>query len=670
MGYDLQGALKAGVPKEEIAAVLAQKHNYDLQGALRAGVPLDDAINALVEREETISPSPSGRKMPIYKVRDNQTGRVVTFKWNGSVPPTDADMEEVFAAANMASQAPSVPTDRLSLLLEAEKRGILSPGKMDLLAEARKRGLIPETTPSAPPSLLQSIGQSAAFEGFPGGKAAADLPQTDIKPPRGVLPTLGSLAGGGVALALTKNPTAAYMANVGGAMAGSAAEDLLYGEASKEEMGIRALESGILAGIAPGAGVATERLAMPGAGKLRLKDMTGYGGPLGRGAIPEEARNALRFARENNLPIDVSEVNPSWVTSLFSGDIFAAGRYMTGRYARTTNKYLMGLRSKILENLTGAEETASIPLAAVPGKVKPALKLKTTEAYEEPVRIVQEQFGDADALVRLENMRRTAGQMLQDPRIQNAKKGRGAVASPKEWLEDFLKATENGTGKFSDIHQLQSQVNKVFYGASQEGGAPLLSSLADDLVKWDATIGQQLNEAYGVARAATKNQFLFDTVYSVLRKATKVDPNSGAEIMNGQILKSALQTPMKSGITPEKDILNKLGKEAGQKVLDELYSIAEYATYTRKLRMKEGMDIFDTKALISGGGVPAAGSMLGIGGPVAGVAVPQGTSLALTVALTGPGKKGFLRNWLLKEGHPALRMGTRMGVQFGAEQMK
>jgi len=533
-----------------------------------------------------------------------------------------------------------------TLLLEAEKRGILPADKVPLLAEARKRGLIPGGAPSADEPV-----STAAFEGYPGYLAAADLLQAGY--PRGLLPTAGSLLGGGVTLALTKSPQAAYMANVAGAGAGSAIEDMMLGAPTDEEMAKRAMGSMIFAGIAPGAGGAAERLAMPGKGAT------------------EEAKRAVQFARERNLPVDVHEVSPSWVTSLFSGDIFAAGRYKVKQYAKTANDYLIGLRSKVLDDLTGAGDTSKIPIGAVPGQVRPALRLKTQEAYQKPLEIVQGASGDVNAVVRLESMRRTAGEMLKDARIQNAKRGRGAPFSPKEWIEDFLKTTNKGGMKFSDLHALQGKINKTFYGASSEGGAPLLTSMADDLVKWDSGIGEQLNAAYSVARGTAKNEFMFDTIYSVLRKSTKVDRDSGAEMLNGAMLKSALQTPMKGrGLTPEKSILEKLGKEEGQKVLDDLYSIADYATHTRGLRAKEGMPLLDTTTLISGGAGPAAGSMLNVAGPVAGIAVPQGTSLALTVALTGPGGKGFLRNFLMRGSHPSLRLGTRLGVQVGAEQLK
>lgn len=37
--------------------------------------------------------------MPVYTVRDTTTGKKVTFKWNGESPPSQSDMEQVFASA-------------------------------------------------------------------------------------------------------------------------------------------------------------------------------------------------------------------------------------------------------------------------------------------------------------------------------------------------------------------------------------------------------------------------------------------------------------------------------------------------------------------------------------------------------------------------------------------
>lgn len=44
--------------------------------------------------------------MPRYTVKDTTTGKTITFDWNDSTPPTDADMEEVFTQARDTS-APS-----------------------------------------------------------------------------------------------------------------------------------------------------------------------------------------------------------------------------------------------------------------------------------------------------------------------------------------------------------------------------------------------------------------------------------------------------------------------------------------------------------------------------------------------------------------------------------
>jgi hypothetical protein len=42
--------------------------------------------------------------MPNYTVKDEKTNKTITFEWMGDEPPTEADMEEVFAAANPKKQ--------------------------------------------------------------------------------------------------------------------------------------------------------------------------------------------------------------------------------------------------------------------------------------------------------------------------------------------------------------------------------------------------------------------------------------------------------------------------------------------------------------------------------------------------------------------------------------
>lgn len=56
--------------------------------------------------------------------------------------------------------------DKLQLMIEAEKRGILPPDKAALLAEARKRGLLPGERPQAPQTSAPSMGGMGGFNQF------------------------------------------------------------------------------------------------------------------------------------------------------------------------------------------------------------------------------------------------------------------------------------------------------------------------------------------------------------------------------------------------------------------------------------------------------------------------------------------------------------------------
>ena len=57
--------------------------------------------------------------------------------------------------------------NKLNLLLEAERRGILPPEKLELLAEARKRGLVPSHTSEPSQDIgISSSGSSRTKSGF------------------------------------------------------------------------------------------------------------------------------------------------------------------------------------------------------------------------------------------------------------------------------------------------------------------------------------------------------------------------------------------------------------------------------------------------------------------------------------------------------------------------
>ena len=65
-----------------------------------------------------------------YTVRDTQTGKRVTFQWNGAEPPTEADMTEVFAEArqNLPEAKPAPPQQpALGRFVEGVKRTTIDP---------------------------------------------------------------------------------------------------------------------------------------------------------------------------------------------------------------------------------------------------------------------------------------------------------------------------------------------------------------------------------------------------------------------------------------------------------------------------------------------------------------------------------------------------------------
>ena len=102
-----------------------------------------------------------------YTVKDNDTGKTITFRWDGPDPPTETDMADVFAAAKVTASAapPPAPTSQ-------------SPapqGFMDRLGQAAK------TTSDPAVGALKGVANTvigmgeAAYDYVPGVSKAADL---------------------------------------------------------------------------------------------------------------------------------------------------------------------------------------------------------------------------------------------------------------------------------------------------------------------------------------------------------------------------------------------------------------------------------------------------------------------------------------------------------------
>jgi len=89
--------------------------------------------------------------MPVYTVEDTQTGRRVTFEWDGDAPPTDADMEQIFSSAGLRDNA----QDRVGGGVSGTWDSALVPGATPLQQGA---GIVDTLT-----TAYRNIGPSASY---------------------------------------------------------------------------------------------------------------------------------------------------------------------------------------------------------------------------------------------------------------------------------------------------------------------------------------------------------------------------------------------------------------------------------------------------------------------------------------------------------------------------
>jgi hypothetical protein len=437
---------------------------------------------------------------------------------------------------------------------------------------------------------------------------------------------------------------------------------------------------------------------LPGGGGVpteeRVKDVMGNMAlaPIGVGAgkvanpalsMTDDAARAVEFAAEHSLPIKLSEVSPSFATQFLDelSTIGFAGRYAELKWAKKANLFLSNARNVVLGKLTGVKDLNKIPVDALPGKIKPTLEKATEGKYEDILGLVNlekeaagkgweaSRYG-SDIPIDLTGMRRAAGELMRDPVVQNAKmnKAKGVKDSPVEWLRKFLDKSDKGLS-FTDLNKLQGEMNKTLYGAA-DANTKMWASFADDLSAWDGTIGAMLNDKYAIARKTAQMSMrggVFDTVYGVLRGATKVDPKTKAEILDGAALYARMKSPAKGygAKTPEAKIIEMLGEEKGRPIIQGFEDLANYALYSQGLRSETGK-LFNINTVV-GSGVTGAGGYAA--GGVTGVLVPQGTSLALTVLMSAPKWKGGLRNFLLKGVKPSVRLGVQGAVQGAGSMM-
>lgn len=232
--------------------------------------------------------------MANYTVKDTQTGKTITFAWNGNAAPTDADMEQVFSAARGQTAEPS------------------------FLDKAKK---VLSSLPNAALETLPVVGATA------GGILSA--------PPSAAL---GPFAPAGVVGGAT----------LGGAT-GKATENFLRqatGIGKPDDVITSPLQSGAEMGaFEMGVGPvirAIEKIAAPAA-----KAMTEGGKKLYDFASKYE----LPFSASSINPSKIASAVETFV------NLFPSGKYVTSKYQAQLYKKFLDTRSEVLGELTGTAKS-------------------------------------------------------------------------------------------------------------------------------------------------------------------------------------------------------------------------------------------------------------------------------------------------------------------------
>jgi len=243
--------------------------------------------------------------MAEYTVFDNSTKREVTFEWNDPNPPTDADMEEVFAAASQ--QNPAAPSKKIFGEQGGSTMGIASEAGKKSAASGKR--FLQDTAVDAVKGVVglgESVvggldlvtgnlaGEGLAAVGYDpkktdeilssGYSAERQQANANVQGAKGFMETLG---------ALVDNPSVAFGSIV------ESAPLSLGSAAAARTLAVRLLAR---AGIAPGTAAATEFFANPATQAKLLAAAAGTEGAMTAGSIQEGGRQGGRDYTDTVLP--------------------------------------------------------------------------------------------------------------------------------------------------------------------------------------------------------------------------------------------------------------------------------------------------------------------------------------------------------------------------------
>lgn len=611
-----------------------------------------------------------------YRVKDIQSGRTITFNWNGDTVPTDADLEEVF------SQARGNAADATAVAPPAgEQEQPQAQGDPDLL---RRLALIPRLFSAFPPPPVQTAEAAGTL-------LELGLPTlaTGLAGPLAI-PASGALAGTGTMLreamvgaAKGKPPTVPELFASGG-------ESALYG----------------MGGELAGRGIA--KLGAPLAGYVEPQSLE-MAKKLGTKYLPSEV-----LAEKGIGPATMQGIEGVLGSTLGGGAVI--GPLRTGRLEPIRNLLQSELNS-LITSLDDPSVVREVSQAGLKG-VKRAFDQRAGKLYRQ-VANLSKQSGVNTGLMK----RFATGVLNKIPQAERV--AAGAAGSEATALVSQLEAISKlpASIPFEDAQFYRSQLLDLARTAEGPlanrvvGSGKKLSQIFESRMRVAAQQGGFLPEYEAANKFYAAGVKKFEN--AVIKKLADIEPEKlAAEVVKprnaqsifeirqaigedafNKVKRLGLQDWIDKAITNEADAgqfldtkkLLSSWRSLGPETKGAAFSAPEQAEITR---IFESMSKFSTKApsvglwgigsvatgltgagLVGGGG--AAGAMLGgIPGAIGGTAVGLGTVTLVPAVLaklisSNLGRKYLTEGFLVKPGsREAVKFAGRFSSWLAKENTK
>jgi hypothetical protein len=429
-----------------------------------------------------------------------------------------------------------------TLLLEAEKRGILPADKVPLLAEARKRGLVPGLTVSDPgPTSF------ASFEGYSGAghETLGQVPIEEAAPA-----VLGS---GGAALGTALGQP--FYGGVAGA-----------GVGNMVKQGMKAIR---------GEPIDIEQATKEGLADMALGGLGSTGGVRMLPVVNPAEREAIEIAMSAGVPISADLLHPSWFTKAvaYLGNAFLPGRVLGTKYRKEMFSVSENMANDLL---AGTASEPSVGMAMQGLSLREGMRAAKKEfwqigkkGYEAQAQLGKDYGGE---LVGVQQFRQAIGELKNNASIAGDK-------AINKYLDDILAKTEGGFVNFHDLTNMYNKINRNVKGLQNPGASEqLFDALHADMSAWGRTKGVDVAQVFVDAKAKWKDKITFDKVHRLFQNSSKTD-DFGNVYFNPDKFLDTLENPtIGIGTQLEKTF----GKDGAAERLKGLRNFAELMRYARQ----------------------------------------------------------------------------------------